>query len=162
MGRVPTANDLRLKGRSDKSYPNAKVFERLGTKVELVGQLLAFCEVTPEFADVTRLCREYVPRRVQSTVDGVGASIVGYVYLLRHGTRREFKIGRTNNPIRRAGEISIELPQKLEPIHVITTDDPAGVEAYWHRRFGDKRLKNEWFALSSDDVGAFKKWRRIA
>lgn len=81
--------------------------------------------------------------------------------MVRHGSRREYKIGRTNNPIRREGEISVELPQKLEPIHVITTDDPAGIEAYWHRRFAEKRLKNEWFALMPDDVRAFKRWRRI-
>jgi hypothetical protein len=59
-------------------------------------------------------------------------------------------------------EIGVELPLRLEPIHVITTDDPVGVETYWHRRFAEKRLKNEWFALSPDDVRAFKRWRRIA
>lgn len=86
---------------------------------------------------------------------------LGYVYLLKHGSRREYKIGKTNNPIRREGEIGVELPQRLEPIHVITTDDPAGIESYWHRRFAEKRLKGEWFALTPNDVRAFKKWRRI-
>ena len=86
---------------------------------------------------------------------------VDYVYLLRHGTRREFKIGRTCNPIHREGEIGIELPQRLEPTDVIETDDPAGIEGYWHRRFADKELKGEWFALDGDDVRAFRRWRRI-
>ena len=81
--------------------------------------------------------------------------------MLKHGSRREYKIGRTNNQLRREGEIGIELPEKIEPIHVIETDDPAGIEVYWHRRFADKRLKNEWFALNADDVRAFKRWRRI-
>ena len=79
----------------------------------------------------------------------------GFVYLLKHGSRREYKIGRTNNRLRRHGEIGIELPLEIEPIHVIETDDPPGVEAYWHRRFAEKRLKNEWFALWADDVRAF-------
>ncbi len=72
-----------------------------------------------------------------------------------------YKIGRTNNTIRREGEIDIELPHGAEPLHVITTDDAAGIENYWHRRFAAKRLKEEWFALSADDVRAFKRWRKI-
>lgn len=159
LGRIPTANDLRLKDRTDDSYPNAKVFQRLGPKVEVVRQLLAYCQVHPEFGDIALWCQQYASRHDTPTV---GDAKLGYVYLLRHGTRREYKIGRTNNPIRREGEIGVELPLRLEPIHVITTDGPAGVEAYWHRRFAEKRLKNEWFALSPEDVRAFKRWRRIA
>lgn len=90
-----------------------------------------------------------------------GRDTVGYVYLFKHGTRREYKIGRTNNPLRREGEIGIQLPEKLEPIHSIKTDDPAGVEAYWHTRFASRRMEGEWFALTAQDVRAFKRWRSI-
>jgi len=82
-------------------------------------------------------------------------------YLLKHGSRREYKIGRTNNPLRREGEIGIQLPEKLQPLHYIKTDDPVGVEAYWHMRFASKRKEGEWFALSAQDVRAFNRWKRI-
>jgi hypothetical protein len=71
------------------------------------------------------------------------APAVGFVYLFKHGRRREYKIGFTYNILRREGEVRIELPEAVEPPHYIETDDPAGVEDYWHRRFADKRLKGE-------------------
>jgi hypothetical protein len=98
-----------------------------------------------------------------SDAEGTGATPpkFGYVYLLKHGSRHEYKIGRTNNPLRREGEIGIQLPEKLQPVHYIKTDDPAGAESYWHTRFASKRKKGEWFALTAQDVRAFKRWKRI-
>jgi hypothetical protein len=83
--------------------------------------------------------------------------VKGFVYLIRSG--KFYKLGRTNAAGRRLRELSIQLPQKPNTIHVIETDDPEGIEHYWHRRFEEKRHGGEWFALSTDDVRAFKRRR---
>lgn len=70
---------------------------------------------------------------------------------------KHFKIGRSNAPGRRQYELSIQLPQAIEVIHEIRTDDAVGIERYWHERFADRRLNGEWFALTAADVRAFKR-----
>lgn len=164
LGHFPVEADLRMKARTVPNFPSHSTFQRLGRKAVLAAKVHTFA-VARGYSDVVSLCvplLETVESRDSAEQDPSGSKpTAGYVYLLRHGTRREFKIGRTNNPIRREGEIGVELPQKVAPIHVIETDDPAGVESYWHRRFAEKRLKNEWFALTPDDVRAFRRWRKI-
>lgn len=163
LGRLPVKGDLLLRTRSDPDFPHETTFwARFGTKSGLVAELIAYCQSHEGNEEVAQLCNGYAPRaRDLSDDEEAGEIAVGYVYLLKHGSRREYKIGRTNNLLRREGEIGIELPEKLQPIHVIKTDDPAGIEAYWHRRFAGKRKEGEWFALTVQDVRAFKRWKRI-
>lgn len=164
LGRVPTQGDLLLATRNDPKFPSEKVFRRLGSKPERAARILAHCTANPGHDDVAALWR-LVPAaasRVTILMEAEDTpATVGYVYLLKHGSRREFKIGRTNNPVRREGELGIQLPERCHPVHYIETDDPEGVEAYWHRRFSGKRKEGEWFALTPQDVRAFKRWRRI-
>ena len=80
---------------------------------------------------------------------------VGFVYLIRSG--RFYKIGKTNSAGRRERELAIRLPEKAATVHVTRTDDPNGIEAYWHKRFEAKQKNGDWFELAADDVKAFRR-----
>ena len=84
--------------------------------------------------------------------------ITGYVYMMRSG--RRYKIGHSNSPSRRHREVRLDLPDPTTVVHTIATDDPNGIEAYWHARFQSKRVRDtEFFNLDAGDVAAFKRRR---
>ena len=73
--------------------------------------------------------------------------------------RRFSQPGRSPLVGRRRYDIGIQQPEPVTEVHRIPTDDPAGIEDYWHRRFADRRKGGEWFALTRTDVMAFKRRR---
>ncbi len=160
LGRVPLAAELRVKARSDPSFPSHGVFAKLGGKQALLAAARQYCE-EHGLLDVLALLpvtSEAFPE--PQSIEKSTKVQTGYVYLMKSG--RHFKIGRTNSVGRREWELGIKIPIPPSTVHVIETDDPVGIEAYWHKRFADKRGEGEWFNLSPSDIAAFKRWRKIA
>ena len=155
LGRIPTQADLQLKRRRDKSFPDKNLFGRWGNRDALLNNAATFCEKRPDLADVLSLLKHRTSASAETRLSSF--DIKGFVYLIRAG--KSFKLGRSNAAGRRLRELAIQLPRKPDTVHVIETDDPEGIEAYWHRRFADKRQDGEWFLLSKDDVAAFKRRR---
>jgi hypothetical protein len=163
LGGVPVEGEIRRKAREDQSFPAHTVFSRFGGKDKLVDAVAAYCRKTPGFEDVLALCVELSKALVPSSAanrEREQKIATEFVYLMKPGPH--YKIGRTNSVGRRGSELAIKIPVPPKTIHTIETDDPIGVEAYWHRRFAEKRGEGEWFVLSPDDVKAFKRWKRIA
>jgi hypothetical protein len=163
LGHFPVKNDYRIKSYNEKGFPSEKTFERFGLKSVLVAKVAEHCRTKGGLEDVLQMCANAVSRTaVDKSEDDLadGDVPVGFVYLIRSG--KYHKIGKTKSIGRREYDLAIQLAEKPTTIHVIKTDDPDGVEAYWHRRFAAKRKNGEWFALNSTDVKAFKKWIRIA
>lgn len=158
LGHFPVMAEMRLRKRADATFPNDKVYSRFGRKAQLVEAVLAYCERQADFEDVAAICKPLLApaaEEVSGDDDGDEAQSFGFVYLIKSG--RHYKIGRSNAAGRREREIALQLPEKANTVHVIRTDDPVGIETYWHQRFAEKRLNGEWFALTAADVRAFKR-----
>lgn len=156
LGRFPVVAEIRMKVRADASFPNDRTFERFGSKSEFAAKILDYCQTRSGYEDVAALCAAVADRPKANGEDvGDNQTAIGYVYLMKSG--KFYKLGRSNAAGRREYELGIQLPEKLKTVHVIRTDDPAGIEAYWHRRFEEKRKNGEWFDLGAAEVGAFKR-----
>jgi len=153
LGHFPVNAELRLKSRKDPDFPSHNTF---GSKGANIARIRKYCAGRPEFDDIVAMCPA-APHsdRPKTEADTSRAQNFGYVYLLRSG--RNYKIGRSNAAGRREYELKIQLPDRAAIVHEIRTDDPAGIEAYWHKRFEAKRLNGEWFKLDPSDVGAFRR-----
>lgn len=157
LGHIPTSPEVRMKARNSPEFPSHNTFSRLGPKAERVARMHAYCVEREDLLDVAAICEPHLVSKLPNTEEARGEpeGPSGYVYLIKSG--RYYKIGRTNSVSRREKELAIHLPEPAETLHTIATDDPPGIEAYWHRRYSDKRKNGEWFELTSADVKAFRR-----
>jgi len=157
LNRFPTNADLTVKRNKDNAFPSPSAITRRGSKKDFAAKISQYAK-DKGYNDIVELCKVIVesPNKQKDIEDSETTQTLGEVYLFKSG--KYYKIGKTNDTVRRG---RIQLPEKMDLIHSIKTDDPSGIEAYWHRRFEAKRMNGEWFDLNSADIKAFKRWRRI-
>lgn len=154
FNKLPTDDELRILRRGDPKVPSVSAlrtaFPKRADIIEALRSWVALPANT-EFALIANL----LPLPQQSETIEPSNQNYGHVYLLKAGDY--YKIGQSSDLEKRVKSINVALPDKATLEHAISTDDPPGIEAYWHRRFVDRRANGEWFKLSKADVLAFKK-----
>lgn len=151
--REPTQPEIEMYRQIQPGLPwYQTLLQHFGSKLEMFSELRAWAETTDGYDDVVALLP--ANKEETKTVAG-GVPKEGFVYLIKSGAF--YKIGRGDELEKRVKQIRTALPDTSTLEHSIKTDDPAGIEAYWHRRFVDKRANGEWFKLSLQDVAAFKR-----
>jgi hypothetical protein len=160
LGKFPTDRERRMKRFNDPNFPDANVFySHFKTKDQLVLKALEYAQTKPEHSDILEIIKDAVPKKLTADGDKVETVSYGFVYLLKERPGH-YKIGVSDDPERRVYELT-KGPYKPLLESKIQTDDPFGVEAYWHKRFEEKWMRGEWFKLNVADVKAFKLWKRI-
>jgi hypothetical protein len=89
LGRFPVEAELQMRSRSEPSFPNYRVFSRLGRKAELAAKVIDFCNSRGCLEDVAEICRpvtiEPKPELVDNDCDGRDDEQFGHVYLFKSG-----------------------------------------------------------------------------
>ncbi len=162
LGQFPLQRQIVRKSKTDTSFPGERSFrDKLGNKGQMAARVLAYCQSRSGFEDVIKICSGIAAIEKPAEIEEEpSAGKPGFVYLWQ--SHRRYKIGKSFDLERRQGELAAQSPYEWKRVHEIKTDDPSGVEAYWHRRFASKATeRNEWFELTSADVKAFKRWKNI-
>jgi hypothetical protein len=150
FGRWPSQSELKLyRVQVDRTFPTETTLrDHFGGRDGQISSLRDCC-VNHGIRDVITL----LPNEPSEQISQNAKAHDGYVYLLRSG--RHYKIGQCQDLEKRIKQITIALPEKVTLLHAIATDDPPGIEAYWHRRFDRQRANGEWFKLTPSDIAAF-------
>jgi hypothetical protein len=161
LGHFPLEAHLRLRHRDDPTFPAHTTFSRLGNKHQRLARVREFCRSRAELQEVVALLGPDVGETKPSEPPLAQADTTsdGTVYLIKFG--KYYKIGHTNALGRRKYEIGLQVPGEIRLVHEFNTDDPSGIERYWHERFRDKRVKGEFFQLTQQDITAFKRRKRF-
>jgi len=78
----------------------------------------------------------------------------GFVYLMQWGN--EYKIGKAVDVERRQKRLARDLDRNIKVLHRIFSKDYTKTESQLHRKYKEKHLHGEWFALDEEDVTWFK------
>lgn len=155
LGRAPTHSEMKLRRRSDPTFPNSNTLSNhFPTNAGLIHALRELA-ASEGYGDLLPM----LPDELKPPEPHQAPAQEGSVYLLKSGAN--YRIGCTANLERRMKEIRVALPEPVTIVHSIKTDDQFGIENYWHRRFAARRIREgaDWFRLTGEDVRAFRRRR---
>ena len=78
-------------------------------------------------------------------------STFGYVYLVQSKTGY-CKIGSSRSVLKRVSQLQCANPEPLTLIHEFPSTNARQDELALHAKFADRRVRNEWFALTIEDI----------
>lgn len=82
----------------------------------------------------------------------------GCVYLIEDENNQVYKIGASrNNALKRMKQLQTGNANELKLIFEYCCNYPYRLETILHRKFSHKKVHNEWYSLSLDEVYNFEK-----
>ena len=99
-----------------------------------------------------RFLEENKPKEKQK----INKTTAGIVYLLERTDKPQYKIGVTTNIERRLNQLVPKMPFEVTVANKIKSNDIYGSEAKLHKKYKDKHINGEWFALDKKDVKYIK------
>ena len=82
---------------------------------------------------------------------------MGYIYLIYDEGNDVYKIGVTRNPVQsRIKKMQTGNPTQLRLILLYKCEYPFRLETMLHNIYKNKKVMNEWFELTDNDVIGFK------
>jgi hypothetical protein len=105
LRRFPVATEVKMKARSDDSFPSRNTFARFGSKQQFATRILNYCKDRAGYDDIIPLCRPIATVAPDESIkeETEPVEVSGFVYLMRSG--RHYKIGRSNAAGRREYEL---------------------------------------------------------
>lgn len=85
-----------------------------------------------------------------------------FVYLIRMGRTKMYKIGISNDPEKRLDRLQTASPYKLKLLNIFPADNATAAEEKLHAVFHGQRKEGEWFSLTDEQravIEAIKAYR---
>lgn len=126
--------------------------------IAVTSGIVAVYKMVEDFIRLIRPSKKTVPIIPIETLEQVikkARNPQGYVYLIQSSTGH-YKIGHTANPLKRLRTFEAKLPFEIEYVHLIATTNRFALEKELHTKFADRRVRGEWFALTSADIAYIK------
>lgn len=89
------------------------------------------------------------PTEAQERASGPGFI---YVVFIEAEGRALYKVGKSESPLQRIRQHQTSSPFEVKVASIYFTPHMQDEERMLHRRFGEKRVRGEWFALDSEDL----------